>query len=111
MERHVEDLRHEVNHAAVCSAAETMIPVIQFQAWVPVLVEWAQSHAVAVHRESVILRGLACRDARFDNVEVYCPMSISPRPVLICVFPYMINSYMYCARREPGKGKLRRRKL
>lgn len=82
-----------------------MIPVIQFQAWVPVLVERAERHPIAIYSESVILRGLACRDARSDGVEVYCPMSISPRPVLICVFPYMINPYMYCARRGAGQGQ------
>ena len=41
LERHIEELRYEVNHTAVSAAAETMIPVIQFQAWVSVLVERA----------------------------------------------------------------------
>ena len=58
---------NEIDHVAGFVAAEAVIPFVHLHRGVLVAVKGAADHAVAIDLESVILRGLAGSDRRFDR--------------------------------------------
>jgi hypothetical protein len=64
----IKHLCRKVDHITFGSAAEAKeIFLIQLQAWMPVIVEWAASHAVAADFQPVVFGGLSYRNCRFHS--------------------------------------------
>ena len=64
----IEQSRHEVDHIPLGSAAKAEeIFLVQLQARIPVVVERAASHAVAIDFQPVVFGGLLYADCRLDG--------------------------------------------
>ena len=58
----------EINHVAGCVAPKTVVPLIQFQAGLVVIVEGASCHPVLVHSQTEVFGSLSCGDCCLDGV-------------------------------------------
>ena len=59
----------EINHIAGCMAPETVVPLIQFQAGLVVIVEGASCHSMLVHSQTEAFGGLSRGDSRLDGAK------------------------------------------
>ena len=75
-EADAKQLCGEVNDIPAGPAAETVEPLVQFQAGVVIVVEWAQCHSMNIHFQSIRFRGLSgCHRLfyGFKNFQVISP--------------------------------------
>jgi hypothetical protein len=63
----MKQLCHKVNHISGGTTSEAIeIVLVQLQAWMPVIVEWAAGHTVAAHFQSIVCGGLLYGNSRLD---------------------------------------------
>lgn len=60
---------HKVDHIAVSTAGETVKPLVQLHAWVPVLMKRTERHAVTVGLDPIALCRIPRRDLFLDCVK------------------------------------------
>jgi len=58
----------EINHVAGCVAPKTVVPLIQFQAGLVVIMEGAYGHSMLIHSQAKVFGSLSCGDCCLDGV-------------------------------------------
>ena len=83
--RKLKQLAHKVDHIPVFPAGKAIIVIIRhIQAGMPVIVEWAEGHAVMVDLHAVPLCCLPAAYAIFDNFKKIHCSSISAQKTAAC---------------------------